>query len=76
MQGVEDRTFRQKDLNMINNLAKMVGYAFKSSTKITSRDAKRLIQIQKELFVKNRQLAETNARRKAMIENIGDGVVG
>lgn len=76
IQDTKLRKFTQRDLTILKDLANWIGYVFSTSTKITSRDAQKLIGVQKELSVKNRQLAEANARRKAMLENIGDGVVG
>ncbi|QQS39465.1 PAS domain S-box protein [Candidatus Woesebacteria bacterium] len=68
------RGFTKEDDDKLLNLSHIARYIIKQSSELSALDAKRLIDIQRQLFLSNRQLAETDARRKAILESIGDGV--
>ena len=70
------QTWDTSSFEGLEELSHLAAYLVKSSHQISGRDATRIIETQRELVIKNRKLAEANARRRAMLENIGDGVVG
>lgn len=76
IQDFKKHVFTKRDLEILKSISSRVTCILQDTTKITSNDAKRLIRIQKELFLKNRKLAEASARNNAMLTNIGDGVIG